>query len=658
MKIISSRKGRRPVKIAASSGRPEYTRIARLGEFDNGHVLRGNWKKRTISEAEEEAKQASIKKPDTVFYVQRDDVMDSCTDIRWYNGQSYPNSEIRWVDGRYRPVSESTSIDCADSAPESEYYEDDVVDVEQEFTSRDTAVNGPQGKLPAIFKLISIPDGSLVLDYGGGKPEAEAIAQAYLAQFNATEALYDPFNQTPAHNRAVVKLCRSNGGADIAVCSNVLNVIKERDVRINVLNNIRKLVSSSGTVYITVYEGSGSGQGSATQKNTSYQNNRKTASYLEEVQEVFPDAKRRGKLIIAHPSVSAVRSAQSLPSRYWEPGSEDFEAREISQHELDNIYQYLDECGSYTDYNQKVEDVAEQLNVSTDQAETIVWGWSMDRQQQSLEFDSSVESAQSIPDNAALKSEIYEAAKQVMLSDDFAFPEEDIPSLLYVDIRPAEGGIIIEVRAEVSYSGQRKLGMALDQIVKKYDSDAYFDDADAGIMEAYLQTVNSSTGSVNIMSSYYDVPDLPIDPPEGPEYFEVPDSEETIELTLADEPIIVDEDGAWEFENADCSWATSDSGEEEHFSSEYPDLLLDDAYNIIDQSIELLTPYIPSAEGKYAISCTLSLKYHISGVGSRITDMWSDESGSDYDEEVSTDDAEVTYDDRASVVENFTFSEL
>lgn len=596
MKIISSRKGRRPAKIAASSGRPEYTRIARLGEFDNGHVLRGNWKKRTISE--------------------------------------------------------STSIDCADSGPESEYYEDDVVDVEQEFTSRDTAINGPQGKLPAIFKLISIPDGSLVLDYGGGKPEAEAIAQAYLAQFNATEALYDPFNQTPEHNRAVVKLCRSNGGADIAVCSNVLNVIKERDVRINVLNNIRKLVSSSGTVYITVYEGSGSGQGSATQKNTSYQNNRKTASYLEEVQEVFPDAKRKGKLIIAHPSVSAVRSAQSLPSRYWEPGSEDFEDREISQDELDNIYQYLDECGNYTDYNQKVEDVAEQLNVSVDQAETIVWGWSMDRQQQSLEFDSSVESAQSIPDNAALKSEIYEAAKQVMLSDDFAFPEEDIPSLLYVDIRPAEGGIIIEVRAEVSYSGQRKLGMALDQIVKKYDSDAYFDDADAGIMEAYLQTVNSSTGSVNIMSSYYDVPDLPIDPPE------VPDSEETIELTLADEPIIVDEDGAWEFENADCSWATSDSGEEEHFSSEYPDLLLDDAYNIIDQSIELLTPYIPSAEGKYAISCTLSLKYHISGVGSRITDMWSDESGSDYDEEVSTDDAEVTYDDRASVVENFTFSEL
>lgn len=596
MKIISSRKGRRPAKIAASSGRPEYTRIARLGEFDNGHVLRGNWKKRTISE--------------------------------------------------------STSIDCADSGPESEYYEDDVVDVEQEFTSRDTAINGPQGKLPAIFKLISIPDGSLVLDYGGGKPEAEAIAQAYLAQFNATEALYDPFNQTPEHNRAVVKLCRSNGGADIAVCSNVLNVIKERDVRINVLNNIRKLVSSSGTVYITVYEGSGSGQGSATQKNTSYQNNRKTASYLEEVQEVFPDAKRKGKLIIAHPSVSAVRSAQSLPSRYWEPGSEDFEDREISQDELDNIYQYLDECGNYTDYNQKVEDVAEQLNVSVDQAETIVWGWSMDRQQQSLEFDSSVESAQSIPDNAALKSEIYEAAKQVMLSDDFAFPEEDIPSLLYVDIRPAEGGIIIEVRAEVSYSGQRNLGMALDQIVKKYDSDAYFDDADAGIMEAYLQTVNSSTGSVNIMSSYYDVPDLPIDPPE------VPDSEETIELTLADEPIIVDEDGAWEFENADCSWATSDSGEEEHFSSEYPDLLLDDAYNIIDQSIELLTPYIPSAEGKYAISCTLSLKYHISGVGSRITDMWSDESGSDYDEEVSTDDAEVTYDDRASVVENFTFSEL
>lgn len=179
------------------------------------------------------------------------------------------------------------------------YETEDISEIDQEFSSADTAVNGPQGKLPAVFRMITIPTGSLVLDYGGGKPEAEAVAQAYLDQFDATEAIYDPFNQTQQHNSEVVRLCRENGGADISVCSNVLNVIKEPEVRMNVLKNIKKLTKPNGSVYITVYEGSGSGEGAATQKNKSYQNNRKTLEYLEEVQQVFPNAKRKGKLIYA-----------------------------------------------------------------------------------------------------------------------------------------------------------------------------------------------------------------------------------------------------------------------------------------------------------------------------------------------------------------------
>lgn len=190
--------------------------------------------------------------------------------------------------------------------------EDEISEIEQEFSSADTAINGPQGKLPAIFKLITIPNGSLVLDYGGGKPEAEAIAQAYLDQFDATELIYDPFNQTKEHNQDVVKQCRENGGADVAVCSNVLNVIKEPEVRLNVLQNIKKLTKPNGSVYITVYEGSGSGEGLATQKNKSYQNNRKTAGYLEEVQQVFPNAKRKGKLIHATNSDSVESIVSSI----------------------------------------------------------------------------------------------------------------------------------------------------------------------------------------------------------------------------------------------------------------------------------------------------------------------------------------------------------
>ena len=131
------------------------------------------------------------------------------------------------------------------------------------------------------------------LDYGGGKFDN---ATEYLAEMNVTNLVYDPFNRSADHNKMVLSEIRSNGGADTATCSNVLNVIKEPEARINVLKNIAKLIKSSGTVYITVYEGSGSNEGAPTK--SGYQLNRKTADYLEEIESVFSDVKRRGKLIV------------------------------------------------------------------------------------------------------------------------------------------------------------------------------------------------------------------------------------------------------------------------------------------------------------------------------------------------------------------------
>ena len=61
-------------------------RIARVGEFDNGHVL---FKYEPISsaEAEEKAKQMSLKYPEDTYYVAYDDVMEPMSDIKWKNGQ-------------------------------------------------------------------------------------------------------------------------------------------------------------------------------------------------------------------------------------------------------------------------------------------------------------------------------------------------------------------------------------------------------------------------------------------------------------------------------------------------------------------------------------------------------------------------------------------
>ena len=170
---------------------------------------------------------------------------------------------------------------------------DDIEEIEQEYTSAKTSING--NKLPAVFKLVNFKPNTVNLDYGGGKFDN---ATEYLANQNVTNLIYDPYNRTAEHNNKVIREIKKNGGADTATCSNVLNVIKEPKVRLNVLKNINKLVKPNGTVYITVYEGKkGSVEGPTS---SGYQLHRPTESYLEEIQTVFPDAKRKGKLIVAH----------------------------------------------------------------------------------------------------------------------------------------------------------------------------------------------------------------------------------------------------------------------------------------------------------------------------------------------------------------------
>ena len=72
-------------------------RIARYNEFDNGYVLHNDWKKISDEEAEELAKQASIKDPTDVYYVQFDDIMNSSNNNRWYKGELYTVNEINAI---------------------------------------------------------------------------------------------------------------------------------------------------------------------------------------------------------------------------------------------------------------------------------------------------------------------------------------------------------------------------------------------------------------------------------------------------------------------------------------------------------------------------------------------------------------------------------
>lgn len=168
----------------------------------------------------------------------------------------------------------------------------EIETAEQEFSSAATSINS--SKLPAIFGMGRWKPGEINLDYGGGRFDNATKA---LGDYGVTNLIYDPYNRSASHNNDVLKQIKEAGGADRATCSNVLNVIKEPEARNAVIRNIHRLLKPGGIAYFTVYEGTGLGNEGPTK--AGYQLNRKTADYIEEIAEVFPNVKRRGKLITA-----------------------------------------------------------------------------------------------------------------------------------------------------------------------------------------------------------------------------------------------------------------------------------------------------------------------------------------------------------------------
>lgn len=197
------------------------------------------------------------------------------------------DEKLRWLDT-------VTRLTDANKAKDEDLEEavSDLSHPEQEFDSAATSINS--SKLPAIYKMVNFNEGDVVIDFGGGRFDN---AVEYIKDKGATLVVYDPYNRSAEHNEQVLATLEENGGADAAVNSNVLNVIKEPEARQAVLQNIKKLLKPGAPVYITVYEGRGDGVEGPTK--SGYQLNRKTEGYLDEVREVFPDAIRKGKLIVA-----------------------------------------------------------------------------------------------------------------------------------------------------------------------------------------------------------------------------------------------------------------------------------------------------------------------------------------------------------------------
>ena len=193
----------------------------------------------------------------------------------------------------------------------------EVKQPEQEFSSAATSINS--NKLPAIYNMVEFRPGDVVVDFGGGKFDN---AVNYLKDKDVTLLVYDPYNRSAEHNKEVLRILKEHGGADAAVNSNVLNVIKEPEAREAVLRNIKKITRRGAPIYITVYEGRGDGVEGPTK--SGYQLNRKTGDYMNEVGKVFSNVKRKGKLITAinestSMTESIVTNASNIGQGYTAP---------------------------------------------------------------------------------------------------------------------------------------------------------------------------------------------------------------------------------------------------------------------------------------------------------------------------------------------------
>jgi len=159
----------------------------------------------------------------------------------------------------------------------------------QRYTSAATSINS--SKAPAIYgmpKAVDIMRGKRVIDIGGGRYDT-AVFKA--SEYGATVSIYDKYNRTAEHNTDVL-----SGSYDVAVISNVLNVIDNANDRRDV---IELAAHKAQTILITVYEGNGTGIGCQTGSD-SWQENRKLSDYIDEIKEAIPawDVQKMGRVII------------------------------------------------------------------------------------------------------------------------------------------------------------------------------------------------------------------------------------------------------------------------------------------------------------------------------------------------------------------------
>lgn len=600
----------------------------------------------------------------------------------------------------------STSEDFED-------HEDDIQEISQEFTSENTSINST--KLPAVFKMVSFEPGTTNIDYGGGRFDNVAD---YLTQYDVINLVYDPYNRTPEHNKEVIRTLRRAGGADTATCSNVLNVIKEPEVRKNVLENISKIVKPGGKVYITVYEGSGKGDEGPTK--SGYQLNRKTADYLEEIQEVFPDAKRKGKLIVAtnKGSVNSSSSIKASSEIIWDDldwnqqiqvmkryirnykGTrifEDFadhinkpvediidsfadaeangdikipERKQIdSEYRNDDIYSSTTSSSRYWYFTRhgvqpgsvpkyvNILDIVDKPEGSYFLADGVILTKDLrDYEIKERKPEDSVTSSTRIEYSDILE-EIREQCntKLIHIMAQYGFDESEAKQYSRVDASIEDNQYgRIEIGCELDYDGLMRVCQELDPIVQAYDPDSYFEPVDPGIAEAWINLEKAPIDSSSNIQA--DAYDFPEPSLDPPEYPEPEDLGNYKQSIDLDLDAVIDIDqiGSWDYEDKNYTWARCKSTKDGSWYSDEYNVFIGNPEDIVERVDDLLISKLPEKEGQYRISGKVHLEFEIRNVSKYTYAIGPD----DYDEEIDTDNADVYFDFYNSNISDFRLRKI
>lgn len=167
--------------------------------------------------------------------------------------------------------------------------------VTQKITSADTSTS----RVNKIYTQFEFPDGSVILDYGGGKYDHNIN---YMATKGCRVLVYDPFNRDQAHNDAVINYVKQNG-VNYVVCSNVLNVLESTEIIKDVLTKISYLVQvseakpqiSNCPALFVIYEKNKDGKSEVTNKG--FQRNQPYTWYIPFLKKFFANVEHKNGII-------------------------------------------------------------------------------------------------------------------------------------------------------------------------------------------------------------------------------------------------------------------------------------------------------------------------------------------------------------------------